>query len=105
MKEVAVDSSDIAWEETTGYKPGTLRKVLRRGEAQQPLAVLLKLPPGFKMDKHTHVHDEQHYILQGEYVSMGKTYGEGTYRMIPGHTDHGPFSSEDGAVVLVVWES
>ena len=105
MAEVLVHSPDLEWEQAVGYGPDTRRKILRRGESGQPLTVLLELPPGFRMDRHTHVHAEHHYILQGEYESMGERFREGSYRMIPGHTDHGPFSTETGALVLVVWEA
>jgi quercetin dioxygenase-like cupin family protein len=105
MNEVAVHDTILEWEDMAGYAPGTQRKVLRRGEAEQPLTILLKLPPGFEMDRHTHVYNEHHYVLEGEYESLGKSYPAGSYRMIPRHTDHGPFRSENGAVVLVVWES
>lgn len=104
MKEITVNSSDLSWEQAKGYPAGTMRKILRRDSENEPLTVLLKLPPGFEMKGHTHVFTEHHYVLEGEYESMGGRYGVGSYRMIPRHTDHGPFRSGTGALLLVVWE-
>lgn len=105
MNEVSVSASDLHWEEAEGYPSGTQRKVLLWSPANQPRCVLLKLPPGFEMAGHSHVFAEHHYVLEGEYESLGKRYSTGHYRMIPEHTEHGPFRSDTGALVLVVWEA
>ena len=103
MSEIMLHTDRMTWEEATSYPEGTRIKVLRdHGDAR---SVLLQLPPGFRMDSHSHTCCEQHFVLEGEYEVGGERYGPGTYQCIPPHTDHGPFSSRGGAVVLVVWES
>jgi quercetin dioxygenase-like cupin family protein len=67
------------------------------------MTVLLKLPPGFEMQSHSHLFVEHHYVLEGEYESQGKRFPAGSYRVIPRQADHGPFRSADGATVLVLW--
>ncbi|MFO7653754.1 MAG: cupin domain-containing protein [Candidatus Krumholzibacteriia bacterium] len=104
MEEIAVNATDLAWEPAEGYPEGTMRKVLRRDADDKPLTVLLKLPAGFQMADHTHVCTEQHYVLDGEYEVAGRRYHSGHYRMYPAQTSHGPFRTEIGAVVLVLWE-
>jgi anti-sigma factor ChrR (cupin superfamily) len=104
MEEVAVSVPDLSWEQADGYPSGTQRKVLLRNPGNEPKSVLLKLPPGFQMAGHSHVFAEHHYVLEGEYESVGKRYSAGYYRMIPEHTNHGPFRSDTGAVLLIVWE-
>ncbi|MBD3221030.1 hypothetical protein GF314_07275 [bacterium] len=101
--EINIDTLDRPWEPATGYPEGTRWKVLRRDEGGQPLTVLLNLPPGFEVDRHSHVGVEQHYVLEGDYVSSGTHYPAGTYRLIPAHADHGPFTTRSGAVILVTW--
>jgi len=56
------------------------------------------------MEGHTHIHVEQHFILKGQYEINGQVFSQGTYQLI--HTDmtHGPFTSETGAEVLIVWQ-
>jgi anti-sigma factor ChrR (cupin superfamily) len=102
MAEITLDTKQMAWEKARSYPEGTMLKVLREeGEAR---SVLLKLPPGFRMDAHAHTCCEQHFVLEGKYEAGGKEHGPGIYQCIPAYTNHGPFSSRDGAVILVVWE-
>ena len=105
MKELSVNYQDIDWEEAQGYPPGTLMKVLRRDENGEPLTIVLKLKEGFEMEGHSHIGNEQHFVLEGEYESEGRTYRSGSYRLIPRETTHGPFKSEKGAVILIAWDA
>lgn len=93
---------ETGWENAEGYKEGTRIKTLRNDVDSK--TVLLKLPQDFVLSSHTHVYNEQHLILEGEYESEGVKYHSGTYRFIPAHKDHGPFTSKSGAVILVIWD-
>jgi anti-sigma factor ChrR (cupin superfamily) len=78
-----------------------LVKTLREeGEAR---SILLRLPAGFRMGAHAHTCCEQHFVLRGEYEVGGVEHRAGTYQCIPAHQNHGPFSSGEGAEILVVW--
>jgi len=102
MAEITLDTNRMGWDDARSYPEGTLIKVLRKeGQAQ---SVLLKLPSGFRMEDHTHTCCEQHFVLEGEYEVGEVEYGAGTYQCIPPHTNHGPFSSREGALILVIWE-
>jgi anti-sigma factor ChrR (cupin superfamily) len=101
MKELSKNYNEMTWEDTGGYPSGTKVKILRKeGDSQ---TFLLKLPPGFTMHDHSHMATEQHFVIDGEYESDCVKYACGSYRLIPAHTNHGPFISEHGATVLVVW--
>ena len=105
MKELSLNHQEMPWEEAPGYPSGTLMKVLRRDEKGQHLTVVLKLGEGFEMEGHSHIGIEQHFVLEGEYESEGRIYQTGSYRLIPRETTHGPFRSEKGALLLVVWDA
>jgi len=90
------------WEETENYPKGTLKKTLR--DENDAKTFLLKLPKGFKMEPHSHITTEQHFLLKGAYTSEGLTYNEGSYQIFQAHEDHGPFKSKNGALVLVIWD-
>lgn len=104
MKELYINYGEMDWEEARGYPPGTLMKVLRRDEKGEPLTILLKVKEGFEMKEHSHIGNEQQLVLEGEYDSEGRNYQTGSYRLIPSKTNHGPFKSEKGAVVLIAWD-
>ena len=103
MKEIHVSANDIDWQPAEAYPAGAMQKVLHDGSDSTPQSVLLKIPPGWMMDEHTHLHTEMHYVVDGEYESCDQVFPAGTFRLIPAHTNHGPFTTLEGAVVLVIW--
>lgn len=104
MEEITINYENISWQEAKGYPKGTEIKVLREGKEGAARTVLLKLKKGFEMEPHSHVTNEQHVVLEGEYESGGKLYPAGTYQFIPRHINHGPFKSSAGALLLVIWD-
>lgn len=100
MQEERVETRRIAWEDAPGYPPGTRMKVLHRTTIVDRF--LLHLPRGFEMDAHSHIYSEEHFVLEGEYQSEGQTWERGAYRRIPAHVSHGPFTSDTGAILLVI---
>ena len=103
MKKFINLFEDSNWEDAKGYQEGTKRKVLRDEDNRK--TILLKLPKGFKMGSHSHITTEQHFVLKGEYSSDGEVYPAGSYQMFSAHDEHGPFVSEEGALILVIWDS
>ncbi len=93
---------DSGWEETKEYPKGTLIKTLR--DTNGGKTILLKCAKGFKLGSHSHVVTEQHLVLRGSYTSDGKTYSTGSYQIYSPHEEHGPFESEEGALILVFWD-
>ncbi len=93
---------DAGWEVAAEYPEGAMKKVLRdEGGAK---TILLRLPENFYMAPHSHLTTEQHFIIEGTYTSDGKVYQKGTYQIFKAHENHGPFQSEKGALILVVWD-
>ena len=103
MKKSANLFNDELWENTKDYPDGTKQKVLR-DDANNGKTVLLKLPAGFHMAPHSHITTEQHFVLDGQYTSDGVAYSKGAYKIHFSHEEHGPFESENGALILVVWD-
>ncbi len=103
MNAVDVNVNDLEWQDASEYPLGAKEKVLSVGGDMAPRTVLLKIPAGWKMDSHSHRYTELHYVLEGEYESQGKVFPAGTYRVIPKEVQHGPFSSEKGATILITW--
>ncbi len=103
MKELTIDTSAMAWEVADGYPEGAMQRVLDEGSDSSPRSILLRIEPGWAMTEHSHVFTELHYVLEGEYESDGEVHQAGTFRLIPRHTNHGPFSTSTGAVILIVW--
>jgi anti-sigma factor ChrR (cupin superfamily) len=103
MNSVNINANDVEWQDSLIYPAGAKEKVLSVGSDMAPRTILLKIPPGWSIDSHSHTHTELHYVLEGEYQSQGETYPGGTFRIIPKEVSHGPFSTKTGATILVVW--
>ena len=102
MLDEIVNCNSMEWQEAElGYPAGTKVKLLRDDEGGR--TVILKLPKGFKMAGHTHIKNEQHFILKGQYEMNGRVCSQGTYQLIHSDMTHGPYTSETGAEVLVIW--
>ncbi|MEN8125436.1 MAG: cupin domain-containing protein [Bacteroidota bacterium] len=102
MKNFVDLFQDFDWEEAKNYPKGTKRKVLR--DENNHKTTLLKLPKGFKMGAHSHITAEQHFVLKGQYSSGGINYPEGSYQLFSAGDEHGPFESENGALILIIWD-
>ena len=102
MLQEVVNCHDMEWQPAKSYPAGTMSKVLRDDHGHK--TILLKIPPKFQMPAHSHNSLEQHYILEGSYEIDGQEYGEGTYQLIPPGFSHGPFFSQNGATLLVIWD-
>ena len=102
MKNLVNLFQNFDWKDADNYPEGTKIKVLRDENSYR--TVLLKLPKGFKMGAHSHISTEQHFVLKGQYSSDGKNFPEGSYQIFFSGDEHGPFESENGALILVVWD-
>ncbi|MFO7852297.1 MAG: cupin domain-containing protein [Bacteroidota bacterium] len=103
MKDCIDLYADSDWQTAIEYSSDTKKKVLH--DADDLKIILLKLPPGFSMAPHSHLMNEQHVILKGEYESEDRVYREGIYRSFKPHQRHGPFISKNGAMILIIWKA
>ena len=90
------------WEKAEGYGKGAERKVLRDEDGCK--TVLLKLPKHFHMEAHSHLNAEQHFVIDGTYTINNIPFSKGSYQRIPANEEHGSFDSEDGVLLLVMWD-
>ncbi len=102
MNEMRDLFDDRNWQDVEGYAEGTKEKVLRDDEFAK--TILLKLPKGFHVDRHSHATCEQFLVLKGEYISKDKKYPAGSYEMFKAHEKHGPFESKDDTLILFIWD-
>jgi hypothetical protein len=95
---------EMAWESTTGF-PGTAEaKVLRDEGARKARTMLVRLHAGGRATPHSHIGTVQHYVLEGEYESEGKSYGAGTYRLFPEHANVAEISTQNGVTMLMIYD-
>jgi quercetin dioxygenase-like cupin family protein len=91
-----VSDADAGWPE---FAPGIQRRVLwqREGEA----AMLYFVHAGVQVPHHTHVHDEECLMLQGELFLDDLLLQPGDYQLAPTGTDHRVTETDTGVVLYV----
>jgi anti-sigma factor ChrR (cupin superfamily) len=75
--------------------------VLRRDLATGAMTVLTRIGPGAAIPAHWHTKaDESVFVIEGDFMEDGETYGPGGYFFGRAGTTHGPHRSRGGCVVL-----
>jgi anti-sigma factor ChrR (cupin superfamily) len=104
MEEIALDTHDLSWEELRLF-PGTGEMKMLRDESQgRGRTVLVRLPAGGKIVPHTHLGAVQHYVLEGEYETQGRSFPAGAYRLLPKDVEVTPISTRNGATILMIYD-
>ncbi len=99
MYQTITNSTDIARDEL-GFGGVTVQ--LLGGDIKTGgLYLLMTMAPGSRMPAHRHTQaNEFAYVVSGDFVEAGKTYGPGTAFIGVAGTDHGPHTTVTGCVVL-----
>ncbi len=99
MYQVTVRDGDSAWASLDF--PGVRMKVLHRNAATGALAVLTQMAAGAAIPAHWHTTaDETVYVLEGDFVEDGTSYGPGAYFVGRARTGHGPHATVRGCTLL-----
>ena len=81
--------------------PGVAIKLLHTDESSGATTVLTRLSPGATIPRHHHTAaDEAVYVIEGDFLEDGESFGPGSFFAGKAGTDHGPHHSKTGCVVL-----
>ncbi len=104
MEPKTIHTGGLAWEELTGFPGEGQVKLLRDEGGSNARTMLIRIHAGGEITPHAHVAPVQHYVLDGEYESKGNSYSAGTYRLLPGHANVAPISTQNGATILFIYD-
>lgn len=90
-----VRDAEAGWAD---YAPGIQRRVLWQHEGQA--AMLYRARPGASVPLHTHGHDEECLMLQGEVFLDDELLQEGDYQLAPAGTGHRITETDTGVIVF-----
>jgi quercetin dioxygenase-like cupin family protein len=86
--------------------PGVRIQVLHKDESTGGMTVLTHIAAGATIPEHWHTSaDETVYVLEGDFVERGQSYGPGAFFAGRAGTSHGPHSSVSGCVVLTAFSA
>lgn len=92
--EFTVHDKDAGWPD---YAPGIRRRVLWQRDGQA--AMLYCAQPGASVPMHTHGHDEECLMVQGELFLDDLLLRQGDYQLAPAGTGHRVTETDTGVVI------
>lgn len=99
MYETKTDTSALAWS-PTGWS-GVSMKMLQQGESTGGMIGIMRMEAGSSIPAHSHTHaDQAVFVIEGDLIDEGVTYGPGSFLVAKAGTPHGPHSSSGGCVLL-----
>ncbi len=103
---IAWAAENMKWEEVKDGPPGVMKATLWGDMTKGAYGALVKFPAGIKQPLHTHSSDIKSVVLSGTftYAPEGgeeKSYGAGSYLLIPGGSKHISGSGADGCTFFM----
>jgi quercetin dioxygenase-like cupin family protein len=104
MYQTKTDTSTHDWSPLDF--PGVSMKVLHQVKTTGGMTVMTRLAPGSSIPAHRHTHaDETVFVVEGDFVEDGISYGPGSFFVGLAGTPHGPHSSFGGCVLLTTFSA
>ncbi len=105
MNEVFHYPGEMVWQELREFPGKGKVSVLRDEGKGGAKTIIVRLPAGGQILPHSHVGAVQHYVLEGECETQGKTLGEGAYRFLPKHADVSAIFTKEGVTILMIYDA
>ena len=99
-----IDSALIEWSPLDF--PGVAMKTLTHDERTGAMTVMTRMAAGASIPAHRHTQaDETVFVVEGDFVEDGTSYGPGTFFAGAAGTDHGPHGTVGGCVLLTTFSA
>jgi len=104
MYETKTDTSTLPWSPLDFA--GVSMKVLQQSESTGGMTVMTRIAPGSSIPAHSHTHaDETVFVVEGDFVEDGVSYGPGSFFVGRAGSPHGPHTSSGGCVLLTTFSA
>jgi quercetin dioxygenase-like cupin family protein len=101
MFQTKLDTSAVAWSPANG---GISMKVLHQDEATGGLTAMTRMAAGSSIPAHSHPRaDQTVFVLEGDLIDDGVSYGPGSFFVAKAGTPHGPNTTSGGCVLLTTY--
>src|SRR3954447_12153536 len=102
MYEIKTDTSALPW--STPNASGISMKMLHLNESTGGMTGMTRLAAGSSMPAHSHTHaDQTVFVLEGDLIDDGVTYGPGSFFVVKAGSPHGPHGTSGGCVLLTTY--
>ncbi len=104
MYDRKLDPSLICWSPLDF--PGVSMKVLHNESRAGGMTVMTRMEPGATIPAHSHTTaDETVFVVEGDFIEDGQTYGPGSFFVGSAGTAHGPHHTANGCVLLTTFSA
>lgn len=104
MYEQIVDTGRLAWSPLDFE--GVAIRILHRVESTGALTVMTRMAPGAVIPAHWHsAADETVYVLEGDFIEDGVSYGVGSFFVGSAGSPHGPHRTLGGCTLLTTFSA
>src|SRR4051812_42873291 len=101
MYATKLDTSALAW---SPMGSGISSKILQQVESTGGMTGMTRLAAGSSLPAHSHTHaDQTVFVLEGDLIDDGVTYGPGSFFVAKAGTPHGPQGTSGGCVLLTTY--
>jgi quercetin dioxygenase-like cupin family protein len=102
MYQIKLDTSALPWSPTAW--PGVSMKMLQQVESTGGMTGMTRMAAGSSIPAHSHTHaDQMVFVVEGDLVEEGVTYGPGSFLVVKAGSPHGPHGSSGGCVLLTTY--
>ena len=102
MYQTKTDTSTLPWS-PTGW-PGVSMKMLDQNASTGGMTGMMQMAAGSSIPAHSHTHaDQTVFVIQGDLVEEGVSYGPGSFLVAKAGSPHGPHGSSAGCVLLTTY--
>jgi anti-sigma factor ChrR (cupin superfamily) len=104
MYQTKTDTSRLPWSPLDFA--GVSMKILQQPGASGAMTVMTRIAPGSSIPAHSHSHaDETVFVVEGDFVEDGVSYGPGSFFVGHARSPHGPHSSVGGCILLTTFSA
>jgi anti-sigma factor ChrR (cupin superfamily) len=96
---VATRYKEVQWKDCGN---GVFAKLLFRDPVARTVTRLYKLAPGTVFTEHVHPGAEQCFILEGDFIVNGESFGPGDFHCAPLGSTHQHITTTQGTTLLVI---
>ncbi|MGP0593054.1 cupin domain-containing protein [Nitrospira sp. T9] len=103
-EEIVHHTLYTGWRELHEF-PGTGEvKVLREESNRGAKTIVVRLPAGGQILPHNHLGVVQHFVIEGQYETQGKTFEPGSYRLFPTNAEVAKISTKNGVTIMMIYD-
>ena len=104
MYHTNLDTSAAEWSPMDGR--GISMKMLYRDAASGAMTAMTRMAAGSELPAHRHTAaDQTVFVLEGDLIDAGATYGPGTFLVAKAGSPHGPHTTAGGCVLLTTYSA